>query len=56
MLLLTDMSLVLLLHPCVTVSTSCQGDGGCKKTIVKKGEGWEMPEAGDEVTGALPAV
>jgi hypothetical protein len=30
-----------------------QGDGGCKKTILRKGQGWETPEVGDEVTGVL---
>jgi hypothetical protein len=28
-----------------------QGDGGCKKTILRKGQGWETPEVGDDVTG-----
>jgi hypothetical protein len=27
-------------------------DGGVKKKLVHKGEGWKTPEAGDEVTGA----
>jgi hypothetical protein len=32
-----------------------QGDGGCKKTILRKGQGWETPEVGDEVTGVSAA-
>jgi hypothetical protein len=37
-------------------------DGGVKKKLVHKGEGWKTPDAGDEVTGtsllffALPLV
>lgn len=27
-----------------------QGDGGCKKTILRLGSGWESPEPGDQVT------
>ena len=26
-------------------------DGGVKKLLVKAGEGWDMPETGDEVSG-----
>ncbi|KAF6263773.1 hypothetical protein COO60DRAFT_342981 [Scenedesmus sp. NREL 46B-D3] len=34
----------------VGVEKDLSGDGGCKKTILRKGEGWEVPEVGDEVT------
>uniref|UniRef100_A0A383W6I9 peptidylprolyl isomerase n=1 Tax=Tetradesmus obliquus TaxID=3088 RepID=A0A383W6I9_TETOB len=34
----------------VGVEKDLSGDGGCKKTILRKGEGWESPEVGDEVT------
>jgi hypothetical protein len=27
-----------------------KGDGGCVKTVLRKGEGWETPEKGDEVS------
>eukprot|EP00882_Tetradesmus_deserticola_P010156 GHRQ01010731.1.p1 GENE.GHRQ01010731.1~~GHRQ01010731.1.p1 ORF type:complete len:258 (+),score=116.91 GHRQ01010731.1:140-913(+) len=34
----------------VGVEKDLSGDGGCRKTILRKGEGWQVPEAGDEVT------
>jgi hypothetical protein len=37
--------------PCITV----QADGGVKKTILVKGEGWEKPETGDMVRGGHAA-
>lgn len=30
---------------------SMQEDGGLVKKVLAQGEGWETPEAGDEVTG-----
>eukprot|EP00775_Hariotina_reticulata_P005268 gene5268-5503_t len=30
------------------VEQDLSGDGGCKKVIIHKGEGWEKPETGDE--------
>ncbi len=33
-----------------------QEDGGVVKKILKKGESWETPEDGDEVTGVLLCV
>jgi len=38
---------------CVHHLTGTQGDGGCKKIIIRKGEGWEKPETGDEVSGTI---
>ncbi len=37
----------------LTSAVSCcrQKDGGLVKKILTKGEGWESPESGDEVTG-----
>ncbi|KAF8059684.1 FKBP65 [Scenedesmus sp. PABB004] len=32
------------------VPKDLSGDGGCVKTITRKGEGWETPETGDEVS------
>lgn len=35
--------------PAVGSDTDLRGDGGCVKTILSKGQGWETPEKGDEV-------
>lgn len=36
-----------------TSSHALQADGGLRKRILVPGEGWETPEKGDEVTGAI---
>lgn len=36
-------------EPSVGSDTDLQGDGGCVKTLLTKGQGWETPEKGDEV-------
>lgn len=36
--------------PAVGSDQDLRGDGGCVKTLLTKGQGWETPEKGDEVT------
>jgi hypothetical protein len=35
--------------PAVGSEQDLRGDGGCVKTLLTKGQGWETPEKGDEV-------
>ena len=49
-----NMSAVLLTAICWLLGPGCvQADGGVKKKIIAKGEGWRRPEAGDTVSGEL---